>query len=83
MEKETKEKIRKALQEKGVNKPCHRCDIGAFDIVGYGFVTLNNTPADIKIGGPGIPSVLIACVNCGLITEHALGPLGLMNLVKK
>lgn len=83
MEKETKEKIAQALQEKKVNQPCPRCTKGHFDVVGYHFIPLNPNPNTLVIGGPTVPAVIIACLNCGFITEHALGPLGLMSLVEK
>ena len=34
--------------------------------------------AGMVIGGPAVPTVAIACTNCGFISHHALGALGLL-----
>ena len=41
----------------------------------------NDLQADLKnvsLGGPAIPSVAIICTNCGFISQHAIGILGLL-----
>lgn len=73
-----KQEIIKALTEKGVNKPCPRCGNAQFEVVGESIVTLQETPGTFAIGGPGIPVALVACNRCGYLTQHALGPLGLL-----
>lgn len=32
----------------------------------------------VMLGGPSIPAAAIVCSNCGFISQHALGVLGLM-----
>ena len=41
----------------------------------------NDLQSDIKnvtLGGPSIPAVAIICNNCGFISQHAIGVLGLL-----
>ncbi len=78
MDNDQKINIAETLQAKGVTRPCPRCSTNQFDIIGKTFLPLNESPNKIAIGGPTIPSIVIACTNCGFLTYHALGPLGLM-----
>ena len=34
--------------------------------------------ANVMLGGPAIPAAAIICSNCGFMSQHALGVLGLM-----
>jgi len=83
MEQWEKEKVAEALRKKTVNQPCQRCGKLNFDVIGFHSISLNPNAGTLVIGGPSVPVAIVACVNCGCITEHALGPLGLMNLVEK
>ena len=41
----------------------------------------NNMQTDfgsISIGGPAIPTIGIICDNCGFVSQHAIGVLGLL-----
>lgn len=77
------QEILHALQVKGVNKPCPRCGNTQFTLL-EGFF---NQPlaADLSAAsgvmafshGPTVPSVVTACTNCGFLSQHALGVLGL------
>jgi hypothetical protein len=78
MEKSRLEQIIKALNTKGVTRPCPRCNNPRFEIVGEAIVPLNDQPGITVVGGPAIPVVLVACSNCGYLTQHAQGPLNLM-----
>lgn len=60
------------LNNRGVNKPCPRCDRNRFQIVGRSLITINENPNVMTIGGPSIPVVLTACSNCGYISQHAI-----------
>ena len=33
---------------------------------------------NVNLGGPSIPAIAIICTNCGFISQHAIGALGLM-----
>jgi hypothetical protein len=32
----------------------------------------------VRLGGPSIPATVIVCSNCGFMSQHALGTLGLL-----
>ena len=67
-----RETIQKALDVKGVNKPCSRCG-EAKRVLFDGFSRYNlfdNLGKDVNSAG-NIPVVLVACFNCGAITPHA------------
>ena len=67
----------KALTDKGVNKPCPRCGNSKFNIVGETNISLQENPNVFSVGGPSIPTVIVACDHCGYITQHATVLLGL------
>lgn len=67
-----------ALNSKGIKLPCPRCGSNHFSIVGESFIAINEDPNVIAIGGPSIPTILVACDNCGYVTQHAQMPLGLL-----
>jgi hypothetical protein len=37
-----------------------------------------NFEAALVLGGPSIPTIALICSNCGFISQHALGVLGLL-----
>lgn len=77
--KETKEKIIKGLQAKGVKTICPMCGHNHFVLAdGYFNNTLQKDLKNISLGGSGIPTISIVCSNCGFISQHALGVLGLL-----
>ena len=74
-----KKQIADALQRKGAARPCPRCGNNSW-ILADGYF---NNPIQVQvgalvIGGPSIPSVVVVCSNCGFISQHALGALGLL-----
>ncbi len=75
MDRTYKEEIAKKLSEKGVNKPCPRCNSLNFEVIGQTFLWLNDDPQILNISGPSIPSAIIACSRCGFITLHAISAL--------
>jgi hypothetical protein len=66
------------LNKKGVNKPCPRCGHLHFGVVAETTIPINSDPKVVTLGGPVVPTVIIACGNCGFVTQHALGALGLV-----
>ena len=68
---------------KKVDKPCPRCGNLSFSIAGDNFITIQNDPNVFNIGGPSIPTIVVFCENCGYVTQHAKGPLGLLKGVAK
>ena len=78
MEHKRLNEIVSALTNKGVSKPCPRCDHAKFSVVGETLIPLQEDPSVLTIGGPSIPTIIVACDNCGYLTQHAAAPLGLM-----
>jgi len=76
---EEKSKIAKKLEEKNALKPCPRCGQSSFVLAdGYVNEFLQSGFGGIVFGGPTVPSVVVVCNNCGFMSQHALGPLGLL-----
>jgi len=79
MEKEEKEKIIKKLTEKEALQPCPRCRRNSFTLIdGYFNQTIQNNFQGLVIGGTSVPTIIVVCENCGYLSQHALGALGLL-----
>lgn len=71
--------VTEALHERGVNRPCERCGKSNFTLLEeYGQINLQQDLSSVTLGGPSVPAAIIICTNCGNITLHALGALGLL-----
>lgn len=77
VEKERANQIIQALSKKGANKPCPRCGHLHFGVVAETSIPITSEPAIIMPGWPVVPTVIVTCNNCGFVTQHALGALGL------
>jgi ribosomal protein L37E len=76
---ERKQEIIKALEERGVRLPCPRCGNQSFTLLdGYFNQTVQTDLKGMVLGGPSVPSVVLACNRCGYLSQHALGSLGLL-----
>lgn len=74
-----KDNIVQVLNSKKAVLPCPRCGQNKFTLAdGYLNSPLQQNLNGITIGGPSIPSVAVVCTNCGYISQHALGVLGLL-----
>ncbi len=79
MEQSEKDKIIAKLNEKGANNPCPRCNHSQFSLIdGYILPTLQKDIGNIVLGGQTIPTIIVACNNCGFLSHHALGALELL-----
>ncbi len=79
LSEETKRLIAKALGERGATLPCPRCGASEFSILdGYHNQSLQPNLTGLVMGGPSVPTIGVACVKCGFVSEHALGVLGLL-----
>lgn len=79
MSPEKKQEIAKILQDKGALRPCPRCTNQKFTLLdGYFNQSIQQELTGMLIGGPAVPSVVLVCNNCGYMSQHALGVLGLM-----
>ena len=74
-----KKEIVKALEDRGAKLPCPRCGNQQFTLLdGYFNQSIQMELKGMVLGGPSIPSVVIACNKCGFLSQHALGALGLL-----
>lgn len=81
LNEDQKQVIYKTLKAKIDKFECPMCKKGNFTIVdSYTFSLLTDDYKNLKIGqGKALPSVPIVCTNCGFISHHALGVLGLLD----
>jgi hypothetical protein len=73
--------IQKRIIERlnGKNLICPMCQNNKFELLnGYLFETLQDSYTSVILGGSGVPTVGIYCLNCGFISQHAIGVLGLL-----
>jgi hypothetical protein len=76
---ERKKEIIKALEDRGAKLPCPRCSNPSFTLLdGYFNQTIQTNLRGIVLGGPSVPTVVVACTRCGYLSQHALGALGLL-----
>ncbi len=76
---EQKKKIAEELEKRKHGLTCPMCQNKNF-IMADGYFN-NNMQTDFgsfSIGGPAIPTIAIVCSNCGFVSQHALGVLGLL-----
>lgn len=80
MTTDEKNKIIEVLKQRGLTSQCPRCNHPNWSLIdGYFNQTIQpNVEGSIVIGGPSVPSIALACNNCGFISQHALGALGLL-----
>ena len=80
-----RDKVAKILTERGATKACARCGHTNFAVLeSYSYFPLQDDVSQgYVIGGPAVPVALIACSNCGALTPHALGALGLLDQPKR
>lgn len=79
---EIKQKIADVLNQRGAMRPCARCGTDKFILMdGYISPLLQQEPAGIVIGSPNVPMAATACLNCGNMSLHALGVLGLLSVI--
>lgn len=81
---EQSDAIASLLSERGAVLPCHRCGKTSFTVLdSFSYYTLQD---DLNKGVTWpkavIPVALVGCDNCGAITPHSLGALGLLKPVE-
>jgi hypothetical protein len=74
--KKRREQIIAALQNKIALGPCPRCHSSSFALAGETAIPLGDNPGKIWFGGPVVPTVIVACTNCGHLMLHASITLG-------
>ncbi|MBI5557499.1 MAG: hypothetical protein HY885_07665 [Deltaproteobacteria bacterium] len=77
------DEVARNLKAKGALKPCPRCDSSNFSIIGESEIVVEKLPPKTPGGLLGglyalgvttkttMPIVVIACDNCGYISQHA------------
>ena len=70
--------IIETLNKKGVNKPCPRCGHPHFSVVAEAEITVVEDTRWRAAVPQALPIVVVACSNCGFVSQHALGPIGLL-----
>lgn len=83
LSEEMKKRIAKTLDERFramlQATQCPMCGVNDFAISdGYVVVVMQEGFRTLTIGGPSIPAIALICKNCGFISHHALGALGLL-----
>jgi len=75
-----RDNVASILEQRGANKPCNRCGNDKFALLDeFSNIFLTKKPdGSLVVGGPTIPVAIVACNNCGAITFHAIGALGLL-----
>jgi ribosomal protein L37E len=77
---EYKKAIIKTLIEKKAELPCPRCGHNHFSLIdGYLNQPVSENIKGIVLGGKTVPAIGVVCANCGFISLHAAGVLGLMS----
>ena len=76
-----KEELAKVITSKVKTFECPMCHNHSFTIIdGYLIQNLQNSINSYVIGNePIIPSIAIVCNNCGFMSQHNLGILGMLN----
>jgi len=76
---EKKREIANRLNERIQELTCPMCRQHGFVIAdGYFSHYLQEDIKSVSIGGPSIPTIAIVCTNCGFVSQHALGVLGML-----
>ena len=79
MNQEKQQEIIKILNEKIGSAPCPMCGNKHFILAdGYYCNSIQDNFNNITIGGKNVPAIAVICQNCGFISQHALGILGLL-----
>lgn len=62
---------------------CPMCHKGPFTIIdGLFNLSLQSSLSSYTLGGTSVPMIAIICNNCGYVSFHALGALGLLDSFK-
>jgi len=77
----SKDKIIEQLNARNAIMPCSRCGSNSFAVLNqYSKIFIDEKfDGNLKIGTPTVPVALVVCTNCGAVTMHALGALGLLD----
>ena len=84
IKEDEKNRIINLLNQRVEHFVCPICHKGHFSFVdGYSNNVLGDNYQEINLGGRILPYIMLVCDNCGFISQHALGTLGLINKSEK
>lgn len=76
--------IKEAVEKKLHDLTCPMCKNKNFTMAdGYFFNSMQTDANSINLGGQAIPTIGLICSNCGFVSQHALGVLGILDKLKK
>ncbi len=79
--RETRQKIVDEILKRAPDLSCPMCRSKDFIIVdGFFGTSLQKNTSSIAFGGNIVPSACLVCKNCGFMSQHALGALGMLNI---
>jgi len=79
LSQEQKDNIIKKLVERKAILPCPRCGNHNFILLdGYFIQPMSAEIGAMVLGGQSVPTVVTACSQCGFLSQHALGALGML-----
>jgi hypothetical protein len=75
--KERNDQLIRLLQSKGATALCSRCGNGRFEIVGESEIEVSQVGGGLfgSLYKQKVPTVVVACSNCGNISTHSVGVL--------
>lgn len=83
MTEDKKRKIVEALAERMPQLYCPMCGSSSFSLLdGFNIEIMQEDITRIQLDGRTLPSVTFVCERCGFISHHAIGALGLMEIMK-
>ena len=81
LNEEQKKRIILRLSEKGAIRACPRCGKQNFTLLdGIFNQTVQADIKNLRMGGTTLPAVVISCDNCGFLSQHSIGVLGLLDM---
>lgn len=73
-------KIKEEIDKRIQRLTCPMCQTSGFVMAdGYFNNTMQTDFNSFTIGGQSIPTIAIICNNCGFVSQHAIGILGLLS----
>lgn len=72
--------ILEAMEKVGLLNLCPICRQNKFQLqTGYFLNVIQQDIENVELGGNVIPTVVLICLNCGFVSQHSLGVLGLLS----
>ena len=79
-----REVIVNRLMQAGIQTMCPMCGGELKTLMdGYVVTILQPNIRKLQLGGKTLPAVAMVCGKCGYLRQHALGPLGLLEIVQE